>query len=99
MTKVINIKSKHQYDVYCGRKNSYYKLEESIFHNPFVIGKDGTREEVIHKFKNYFYKRINDDEDFNYKLWRLKDKTLACWCIPLSCHCNVIADFLDGKFS
>lgn len=33
------------YDIYIGRK--CYGLPQSKWGNPFVIGKDGTREEVI----------------------------------------------------
>ena len=44
MTKVVN-KYKHVYDVYIGRGSKWG--------NPFVIGKDGTREEVINKYEEY----------------------------------------------
>lgn len=98
MTKVINIKSGEPYHIYCGRENIFYRLKESLFHNPFIIGKDGDREEVLTKFKNYFYKKLTNDENFNYELWKLKDKTLACWCKPEKCHCDIIAEFLDGNF-
>jgi len=42
--KVVN-KYKEPYTVYIGRP--------SIFGNPFQIGKDGTREEVIGKYATY----------------------------------------------
>ena len=98
MTKVVNIKSKEPYHIYCGRQNMFYGLKESLFHNPFIIGKDGNREEVLIKFKNYLYKRISEDDNFNHELWKLKDKTLACWCKPEKCHCDIIAELLDGNF-
>lgn len=94
-TSIINIRTKKPYDVYCGRESIYYKLEESPFCNPFRIGQHGTREEVIEKFKNYFYKRLAEDADFNYKVWQLKGKVLGCWCKPQPCHCDIIIDFLD----
>lgn len=54
MTTVVNIRKKKGkkssfYDVYCGRG--------SLFGNPFKIGRDGDRKQVIQKFREYFYKR------------------------------------------
>jgi hypothetical protein len=71
---------KSKYDVYCGRP--------SPFGNPFEIGPDGTREEVIEKYRKWIYtqpdliKKIKEE---------LKGKILACWCAPKDCHCEVIA--------
>jgi len=39
---VINIKSGNNYDVYIGRPSKWG--------NPFVIGKDGTRKEVVAQY-------------------------------------------------
>jgi hypothetical protein len=39
-------------DVYIGRRNNRLKLPESIWHNPFVIGKAGTRAEVNREVRN-----------------------------------------------
>lgn len=83
ITKVVNCK-KEKYDVYIGRP--------SRWGNPFRIGKDGSREDVIQKFKEYFYS--------NPKLMKdavaLKGKTLGCYCKPSPCHGDIIVDFLDG---
>ena len=46
-TKVVN-KYKESYDVYIGRG--------SIWGNPFIIGKDGDRDEVIKKYEDYIKK-------------------------------------------
>jgi hypothetical protein len=86
MTKVVN-KYKSEYDVYIGRG--------SIFGNPFVIGKDGTRDEVILKYRNYFYDKIIKDEDFLKAVLLLKDKVLGCFCKPQDCHGDIIVGFLD----
>ena len=51
-TKVVNV-HKEPYDVSI--------MRPSIYGNPYVIGSDGTREEVIEKFKKYFEQRIHDD--------------------------------------
>lgn len=87
-TKVVNVKTE-TYNAFIGRP--------SIFGNPFKIGPDGTREEVIEKFKDYFYKRLVDDSNFKARVLTLKDKTLGCYCKPLPCHGDIIAEYLDKE--
>ncbi len=89
MTTVVNIKKTKCYDVYCGRG--------SIYGNPFKIGEDGDRKEVIQKFKKYFYKRLKDKKFKNDVLF-LKEKILGCYCKPLDCHCDVIKEYLDNLY-
>lgn len=86
MTTVVN-KRKQKYDVYIGRG--------SPFGNPFIIGRDGNRAEVIRKYRDYFYKRIEDSE-FRDRVLSLKGKVLGCFCKPLPCHGDVIVEFLNG---
>lgn len=64
--------------------------------NFFIIGKDGTREEVITEYKTYFYKRLKNDPPFKRLVESLKGKTLGCWCTPLPCHGDVIIKYLEG---
>ena len=52
MTKIVNIK-KEKYTLYIGRKNLYYNEPlDSKWANKYVIGKDGTREECIEKYRH-----------------------------------------------
>ena len=74
-------------EVYIGRRSIRYGLPESIWHNPFVIGKDGTRGEVIAKFEAYILAK----PELLAQLHTLKGKRLACWCKPLACHGDVLA--------
>jgi hypothetical protein len=67
------------YDLYIGRPSKWG--------NPFVIGKDGTREEVIKKFIKY----LLDSPKLMNELPELKDKVLGCWCAPKVCHGNILA--------
>lgn len=85
--KVVN-RSKDRYDVYIGRP--------SIFQNPFVIGQDGTREEVIEKFKDYFFNKVKTDIDFKHRVDRLKGKVLGCHCKPKPCHGDIIKAYIEG---
>lgn len=68
----------------------------SIFGNPFIVGKNGTREEVIEKYRKYFYIRLKYDWGFKERVATLKGGTLGCWCTPLPCHGDVIIEYLEG---
>lgn len=87
-TRIVNLK-KEKYDVYIGRP--------SIFGNPFNIGKDGNREEVIEKHLWHFLARLVKDRDFRKKVLSLKGKTLGCYCKPLGCHGDIIVKYLENK--
>ena len=52
MPQVLNIKHNR---LILTRRDVVYIGRPSKWGNPFVIGKDGTREEVIAKFKNYIF--------------------------------------------
>ncbi len=99
MTTVVNLKFTDNWDVYLGRANSYYNLKESPWANKYIIGKDGSREEVIAKFKEDFYKRLETDDEFKQLTLGLKDKILSCYCKQpnqeVPCHGDVIAEYLD----
>jgi hypothetical protein len=73
--------------------NRIYVGRPSPFGNPFEIGRDGTREEVIQKYREYFLAN-----EFLKKLARdsLVGKTLCCFCAPLPCHADVIVEYLDS---
>lgn len=88
MTEVVN-KLKEKYDIYIGR--------ESPFGNPFVIGKHGTREEVIEKYKEYFYKKLETDLSFKQRVLKLKNHILGCYCRPENkCHGDIIQNYVDS---
>ena len=87
-TKVVN-KYKDSYDVYIGRG--------SVFGNPFVIGRDGTREDVINKYRDYFLKQVHDNLMFKSQVLKLEGKTLGCFCKPKACHGDVIKEYLENQ--
>ena len=74
----------------------------SILGNPFVIGPDGTRDEVIAKYQIWFDEQIEARNDIYDEVVRLlniarKDNlVLICWCAPLKCHGNVIKNWIDN---
>ena len=84
MTKVVHCK-KENYDVYIGRPSKWG--------NPFTVGKDGTREEVVNKYRTWLLTQPHLLEE----LYSLKGKTLGCWCSPLPCHGDVLIEVINGK--
>jgi len=81
-TTVVNLKKEH-YETYIGRG--------SIWGNPFKIGRDGTRKEVIENYRIYIMNR----PELLSRLHELKNKRLGCYCKPLSCHGDVLAELAD----
>jgi len=89
-TVVVNVRHEKP-DVYCGRP--------SIYGNPYRIGKDGTRVDVILKYIDYFFDRMAKDVEFRNAIYALKGKRIGCWCHPNLCHLHVIAYYLNHYVS
>ena len=75
--KVVHCK-REKYDVYIGRPGKWG--------NPFSIGKDGTREDVIKKYEEW----IRNNSKLLNDLHELKGKILSCWCVPKACHGDIL---------
>ena len=67
----------------------------SRFANPFKIGADGTRDEVLEKYRAYITQRLNQSQELRDELIGMKDKNLGCWCHPEPCHGNVLMELID----
>jgi len=86
-TRVMNRKWQ-AFDVYIGRG--------SLFGNPYYIGKDGTRSEVIEKYRAWFKRKVANERGFKDALESLRGKRLGCYCKPLACHGDVIVEYLNA---
>lgn len=86
--KIVNIKDKSAYDLYCGRANKGYNLSESKWHNPFVLKSEKDRKECCENFRNY----LKNNKELMESLHELDNKILACWCFPKYCHLNVLKE-------
>lgn len=86
MTRVVHCK-REKYDVYIGRPSKWG--------NPFVIGKDGTRKEVIKKYELW----VRQQHHLMESIHELKDKTLGCWCHPKACHGDVLAKLVSEVYT
>ena len=68
-----------RYDVYIGRPSKWG--------NPFAIGRDGTREQVIARYERW----LRSQPELIASLHELEGKTLSCWCAPRARHGDVLA--------
>jgi hypothetical protein len=59
--------------------------------NPFVIGRDGTREEVIAKFRAWIVTQAHLME----ALGELRGRDLICFCAPQECHGDVLLELAN----
>jgi hypothetical protein len=80
-TKVVHFKKSH-HDIYIGRPSKWG--------NPFELGKDGTRSEVIAKYKEH----VLNDKELMDSLHELEGLILGCWCHPKPCHGDVLVELV-----
>lgn len=78
--------------VYCGRAMPRQGLKGSKWANPFKIGIDGDRWEVITKHRTW----VQQQPKLMAALPELRGKILVCWCRPDGCHCDVLAELADA---
>ncbi len=91
--------------VYLPQHNDYIYVGRPTIHgNPFHLGADGTREEVVWKHFLYFHRRIQSDPLFKQEVLKLAGGKLGCYCHewngigdnPLYCHADNIASYLNN---
>ncbi len=59
--------------------------------NPYRIGPDGTRDEVIARYRAHLWRRIRSGEIALADLAAIDGRVYACWCHPRPCHGTVLA--------
>jgi len=93
-TLVVN-KRVEAYDEFIGRGspfgNPYSHLDNSL-----AVYKVATREEAIEKYKGWFLDQVKNPS-FAAMVKSLRGKRLGCYCKPLSCHGDVIVEWLEGN--
>jgi hypothetical protein len=78
--------------VYIGRQMPWLGLPRSRWANPFKIGRDGSRAEVISKYRDYLLSR----PQLMAALPELRGTDLACWCSPEPCHGEVLLELANS---
>lgn len=81
-TRVVHCK-RAPYNVYIGRPSKW--------DNPFKIGRDGTREQVIEKYRAWLLQQ----PELMAALPELRGKVLGCWCHPQACHGDVLVELAN----
>lgn len=82
-TKVVHCR-RSKYDVYIGRPGKWG--------NPFRLEPGDCREEVLDKYRLWIMKQ----RKLLSEVHELAGKTLGCWCKPLCCHGDVLAELADA---
>jgi len=90
-TVVVNVRYS-PYSVYIGRPskwgNPFTHTRRPLKHAPFVVE---SREEAIEKYEEW----LKEQPELMAALPELKGQTLGCWCVPESCHGDVLARLAD----
>ena len=60
--------------------------------NPFIIGRDGDRVEVIALYKAWLLRQPHLLE----RLHELRGRDLVCWCKPAACHGDTLLELANG---
>lgn len=97
LAEVVNIRdcpAGWQYDrryVYIGRASRAKGLKESPWANPYRIGNGKTRANVIQAYRE----RLGASPELQRRIAELEGKRLVCWCAPLACHGDVLAEYVE----
>ena len=84
----------HELVVHCKRAaHDVYIGRPSKWGNPFVIGRDGTRDHVIARYEAW----LLEQPELVAALPELAGKTLGCWCAPRACHGDVLARLANAQ--
>src|SRR4051812_25173857 len=71
-----------------------YVGRPTVYGNPFLVGRDGTRAEVIALYRRW----INEPEQARLRKMvtqALRNKDLVCWCAPDPCHADVLLEIAN----
>jgi len=92
-----SMRTKVVYEEYIGRNNN-----GSLLMNPFHIGRNGNRIQVIDLYKIYLRERYINSEKFRIYLHTLAKIAdlgiliLKCHCKPRACHGDFIKEVLEN---
>lgn len=62
--------------------------------NPYKVEQDGSREEVIEKYRGFLIREIAHS---HLNIQELRGKDLVCWCAPLPCHADVLLELANKE--
>ena len=82
---------KGPYDVYVGRPNPRV-AGGGPWGNPFKLDRDGDRATVIARYRAWL---LGQPALVARARAELRGKVLGCWCAPLPCHGDVLAEIAN----
>lgn len=92
-TTVVHCK-REKYDVYIGRPskwgNPYTHKQDGKTLAKFIVG---SRAEAVEAYREYIVN--GEGKHLLNDLHELKGKVLGCWCKPLSCHGDILAELVS----
>ncbi len=92
LTTVVDIRYA-PYEVYIGRAGHGFS---GYWGNPFRLTDPLLRPEVLAKYRTHFYGRLLVDSEFKRRVLELRGRVLGCFCKPMACHGDVIAEYLNS---
>lgn len=89
-TVVANLRHDHALIEWAKANDRFERIDRvSVFGNPFVLGPDGDRTQVIAKFRDHY---LPHKPSITTRLPDLTGKVLGCWCHPEPCHGDVLVE-------
>ena len=71
---------------------AFTSVAPSKWGNRFVIGRDGSRDEVIAKYRAWIVRQ----PALMAALHELRGKDLVCWCAPERCHADLLIELANA---
>lgn len=88
MPRVFNIRHSHPVDAVLVDRST-------DFGNPFVIGRDGNREQVCDKYDVWIW--MPEQRWLRARMMEeLRGEDLLCWCEPERCHARTIMSIANA---
>jgi len=82
-------------------ENDIYIGRPEILGNPFPVSMG--RDECIEAYREYFDEQVQNNTEFKGAVMEIVeremkglDTNLVCWCAPLSCHGDVIKEYVEN---
>ena len=97
MTTIVNMRNRPDLRrrlEQCGEVDGLVRIDRRTrWGNPWIVGRDGSRAEVIARYRVDLWRRIRAGEIVLEDLADLHSRThhYLCWCAPLPCHGDVLA--------
>ncbi len=86
----VNLRKHHNLIAWAKERGLFVRVDRATaWGSPFMLGADGDRETVIAAYRDRY---LPFKPSLVARLGELRGKALACWCAPLACHADVLAD-------